>query len=624
MNAAPRKPKTYASDLAHLPPALAPLTRQPRWVLWRWELRNGRWTKPPLQRNGDYAKNNDPATWCTYADALGAIGAIKADGIGYMLLNDDLHLAANDLDDCRDASTGNVAPWAQTYLDRANGAYVEISPSGTGFRIIGTSDKPAMHNKFPINGAGDRAAIEVYRNIETGRYITITGMVANNFTALTNIDPLIDSIIAEQSGNGANPDRSATFHAEVWKLAEQGLDVAKIESRLRQHSDGIADKYLKPTDRLRREIERSYRKWEHQHQPPPSVLCGDRASEYEMEAVEWLWQWRIAKGALNLLAGLPDQGKGLTWCDVVARISRGAEWPAGEGRAPQGNVIIFSAEDDIRRTIVPRLVAAGADLDRVHIVEMTRNADGTERMFNLLTDLPALKAKIEEVSHVALVIIDPVSAYLGVGKISGGSSTDVRGVLSPLTKLAEEKQVAILAVMHFNKKVDITNAILRIADSLAYAAAARSIYIAVEDPANEGAHLFIKAKGNLAPSNLTALRYMIGVRNVGFDQKLEKPIDAPFVLWDNNPVKITAMEAMEAAKRGNAKDEAKNFLQSRLALGRVKADDIYEEAKARCIAVATIRRAKRELNIVSEKERGSTSGEWCWRLPTPEGAQEGE
>src|SRR5262249_11893845 len=155
------------------------------------------------------------------------------------------------------------------------------------------------------------------------------------------------------------------------------------------------------------------------------------------------------------------------------------------------------------------------DLDRVEIIKMAHNADGTERMFNLVTDLPALRAKIEEVGDVILVVIDPVSAYLGVGKISGGSSTDVRGVLSPLTKPGEETQAAILAVMHFNKKADITNAILRIADSLAYAAAARSIYIAVEDPENDNAYLFVKAKGNLAPSNLTALRYMIGVRNVG-------------------------------------------------------------------------------------------------------------
>ena len=95
------------------------------------------------------------------------------------------------------------------------------------------------------------------------------------------------------------------------------------------------------------------RRWE------PPKLRSKRASQYEMQALEWLWRYRVAKGALNVLAGLPDKGKGLTWCNIVARVTIGGVWPADEGRAPKGNVIIFSAEDDIARTVIPRLAAAG-------------------------------------------------------------------------------------------------------------------------------------------------------------------------------------------------------------------------------------------------------------------------
>jgi putative DNA primase/helicase len=355
------------------------------------------------------------------------------------------------------------------------------------------------------------------------------------------------------------------------------------------------------------------RRWE------PPKLRSKRASQYEMQALEWLWRYRVAKGALNVLAGLPDKSKGLTWCNIVARVTIGGVWPADEGRAPKGNVIIFSAEDDIARTVIPRLAAAGADLERVEIIEMMGNPDGSDRMFNLVTDLPALKAKLQEVGDVVLVIIDPVAAYLGVGKVAPGSGTDVRGVLTPLTKLAEEKQTAILAVMHFNKKAEITNALLRISDSIAYAAIGRSIYVALDDPDNEDAFLFVKAKCNLAPRDLPALRYTIAnARQVGFDKKLNKPIEAPFIVWDENGVQITALEAMEAAAggmRGNAKKEAEDFLCSKLANGPVLADEIYAEAKACCIAIATLRRAKRDLNIISEKEHGTTKGGWCWRLP---------
>jgi DNA polymerase len=355
---------------------------------------------------------------------------------------------------------------------------------------------------------------------------------------------------------------------------------------------------------------------------PSTALRSKRASQYQKRAVDWLWEYRIAKGALNILAGLPERGKGVMWADITARITTGGKWPAGEGKAPIGNVIVFTAEDDIERTVVPRLEAAGADLSRVEIVEMARNPDGSERMFNLVTDLRLLKAKIEEVGDVVLIIIDPVAAYLGVGKISGGSATDVRGVLSPLTKLAEDKQAGILAVMHFNKKADITNAILRIADSLAYAAIGRSIYISVEDREQEGAYLYVKAKCNLAPANLAALRYTINSKRIGFDEELNKPIEPPYLIWDDRPVRINALEAMEAAAEGsrsNALQDAKDFITAQLAQGPITAEDIFADAKALGIAKRTLDRAKRELNIKVGKAQGKMHGPWCWFLPETTG-----
>jgi hypothetical protein len=136
----------------------------------------------------------------------------------------------------------------------------------------------------------------------------------------------------------------------------------------------------------------------------------------EMTAIEWLWPDRFAIGKLGLLVGLPDEGKGQILADMAARVTRGDEWPCSEGRAPQGNVILLSAEDDASDTVVPRLVAAGADLDRVEIVNMVRDIS-KRRMFSLVTDLPLLREKIAAVRNVKLVIIVPISAYLGVGKV---------------------------------------------------------------------------------------------------------------------------------------------------------------------------------------------------------------
>jgi putative DNA primase/helicase len=130
------------------------------------------------------------------------------------------------------------------------------------------------------------------------------------------------------------------------------------------------------------------------------------------------------------------------------------------------------AEDDIEDTVVPRLIAAGADLTRIHIVKTMRK-DGKERTFNLVTDLPELRKTVERIGNVVLVIIDPMSAYVGVGKVNTSSTTDVRGFLTPLTQMAAELEIAVIGIMHFNKKADVTSAMLRIADSLAYVAAAR-------------------------------------------------------------------------------------------------------------------------------------------------------
>jgi len=177
------------------------------------------------------------------------------------------------------------------------------------------------------------------------------------------------------------------------------------------------------------------------------MLDSKKASAYAIRGINWFWPGRFALGKLGLIGGLPDKGKGLISADIIARSTTAAEWPCNEGKAPLGNVIWFTAEDDIEDTVIPRLVAAGADLDRVEIVGMAKNADGTPRMFNLATDLPLLRGKIDEVGKVALVIIDPVSAYLGVGKVNNSSTTDVRAVLAPLTKLAEENKISIIGIM---------------------------------------------------------------------------------------------------------------------------------------------------------------------------------
>jgi putative DNA primase/helicase len=217
-----------------------------------------------------------------------------------------------------------------------------------------------------------------------------------------------------------------------------------------------------------------------------------------------------------------------------------------------------------------------------------------------------------------LLLIDPISAYLGVGKVDSFRTTDVRAVLAPVVELAGQLKVAIVGIMHFNKKIDVTNALLRISDSLTFGATARHVYAVVDDPENKR-KLVVKGKNNLARSNIPALAYNFGVRDVGIDPDTGESIRAPHILWHAQHVDVTASEALQAASGGKApaaRDDAKEFLKNLLADDPVLSDTIEEAAKADGISRRTLFRAKKELGIAAVKD--PDDGKWRWELrPRP-------
>jgi hypothetical protein len=233
-------------------------------------------------------------------------------------------------------------------------------------------------------------------------------------------------------------------------------------------------------------------------------------------------------------------------------------------------------------------------------------------MFSLVSDLDLLRQTVLRIGNVKMIQIDPITAYLGVKQMDSFRTTDVRAVLGPVTDLASELMVSIVGIMHFNKKTDVTNALLRISDSLAFGATARHVYAVVDDAENKR-KLLVKGKNNLAPHDTKALAYGFGAREVGKDKKTGSAIWAPHIVWYPQHVDVTATEAMQAAggKSSYAKREAREFLLNRLEAGPVKAEDIYEEAKQNGISQKTLKRAKKELKIRSVKK----PDHWAWELP---------
>jgi putative DNA primase/helicase len=176
-----------------LPPALAPLTQEKRWVVWKWVTgKNGKRTKPPFRADAPrkHANSTDPSTWCDLNTAMLVYTEGKADGVGFTLMN--CNIAAIDLDDCRDPQTGKLHPWAADVVTRS-GSYAEITPSGEGIRIIGLATGAKLHRKFNVT---DGVSCELYRG-GAERYICITGQQLGTTSKLTNIDALLDEQLAQ-------------------------------------------------------------------------------------------------------------------------------------------------------------------------------------------------------------------------------------------------------------------------------------------------------------------------------------------------------------------------------------------------------------------------------------------
>jgi putative DNA primase/helicase len=335
------------------------------------------------------------------------------------------------------------------------------------------------------------------------------------------------------------------------------------------------------------------------------------AADIVPEAIQWLWPGRIAVGKQTLIAGEPGLGKSQIAISAVAAVTRGGYWPCGEGKAPSGKAIFLCAEDDPGDTIVPRLMAVNADLRKVGFITAVRvGCTGGLRSFNLQADLALLEAQIVQLGDVRIVVIDPISSYMG--KIDSHKNADVRSVLELVGEMAARLRVAVLSITHFSKGSG-EKAINRFIGSIAFIAAARSAFAVVQDPDDELRRLFMPVKNNLSPlGNGLAFRLE---QHIVADK-----IVASCISWDSEPVTGTADSILAASNeigtQTSTKADAIEFLQNLLANGPMTSKGIREQADAAGYSWATVKRAKKYARIEHYREGGAAAaGYWLWRLP---------
>jgi putative DNA primase/helicase len=338
-----------------------------------------------------------------------------------------------------------------------------------------------------------------------------------------------------------------------------------------------------------------------------------RLSDIEARPVRWLWPGRIARGKVSILAGHPGLGKSQLTASMAAIVTTGGVWPLDRTRCERGNVVFFSAEDDAEDTIRPRLEAAGADLTRVFIMDAVLTGDST-RSFNLVHDISRLSLMLEHLGEVALLVIDPVTAYLG--NTDSHKTADVRALLSPLGELAARHSTAVVCVSHLSKGGS-GEALLRVTGSLAFVAAARAAFLIARDKGDKNRRLFLPIKNNIG-NDESGLAFT--VQSV----TLSGGIETSRVCWEDETVAITADEAMapqEDSEERSTLDDAKLFLTNLLADGPVSSKQIRADAEGAGLSWRTIQRAQKALDIDAYK--GGMKEGWLWMLP-PKSAKKDE
>lgn len=339
---------------------------------------------------------------------------------------------------------------------------------------------------------------------------------------------------------------------------------------------------------------------------PQSTVVLTCGADLTPEPVQWLWSDWLALGKFHLLAGAPGQGKTTIAMGMAATVTIGGRWPDGS-RCDAGNVLIWSGEDDYKDTLLPRLLAAGADRNRVFFVDGTRTGNAV-RPFDPSTDTRTLKEAIQQIGSVRLIVIDPVSTA-----VTGDShkNTEVRRGLQPLVDLATTINAALLGITHLSKGGQGSDPAQRVIGSIAFTAVARVVLVAAQVKSEGGADRRILARGK---SN-------IGPDNGGFEYHLAQVealpgIDASRVEW-GQAVEGSARDLLtDPADRDDGTDhaDAVSLLKVELAAdcwtGMTLATQPLKDAGFTKKQIWT---ASKKLNVVRKK--GGMDGGWYWRLP---------
>ena len=318
-------------------------------------------------------------------------------------------------------------------------------------------------------------------------------------------------------------------------------------------------------------------------------------SEVTPEHVQWLWPGRLPVGKIVVLDGDPGTGKSTLALDLAAHLSTGVDWPDGTP-CPIGDTVLLSAEDGLADTVVPRLIAAGANMDRVHA--LTQIGDRAPH----LGDVDALREVIRRY-QARLLVVDVLMAHLPA---DASRDQAVRRVLHPLGEMAQEEGCCLLLLRHLTKTGG-ANLLYRGSGSIGVIGASRAAFMVGRDPDDQNLLVLAGTKSNLAPTP-DALAYRL----------ISHPSGVAVVQWAGRVDRLAADLVYQQREEFDEQDQLGAQLLNLLLEhgGRAPAAEASTRLRTAGYSQSSIDRARKRLGIETKKE----ADRWVWYLSEPDAA----
>lgn len=331
----------------------------------------------------------------------------------------------------------------------------------------------------------------------------------------------------------------------------------------------------------------------------PIKMHAVRGSLTQIRRTRWAWKDWAPLGCLAVIAGEPGMGKGVFTTSLIANLTRGTS--SGDLHGDPVNVLWIGSEDSWTEAVVPRLAAAGADVDRVF--QLVIDAPG--RLLEVTRDQGALD-ELVTLHDIRVVAFEAIVDHLTGDDYK---NAEVRRNLAPLVQLARERQLLVIATTHLTKANGGTFR-QRVSGSGGYLAVARVGLLVARHPDNPDLRVLAFGKGNLGRVPDSIVFEIEGMEVANPDDPAEMA-DVGVLINPYVDSSLTADEVLAAPKADSGvRDDVVEFLQEFLADGRMRAIDVFEHGAEEGFSKDALKRHKRKANVVSKRDQDV----WWWQL----------